>query len=354
MKRLIVLAVALLSTVFAACAEDGGQCNKVMHGIDIGSGSMRVSVNLVDSCRKQLVEKRDFFVKHLSYQKCLDASPDETLSPKCLVRTAELLQELHDQGRLNCNHDNCVAIATAWARQARNIDKVKQVYAQQNIKLKVLSQDEEGRLAYKTLRSYLNHNAKEHDYNPDEQMLVIDVGGGSYQLSTQDHSDNNGGIYVYDGEYGVINFSDHLANKFTKKSLFYSKKDLAKVMSYAVQLIGSHVTADSMVHSNAARRVYGVGRVFNNSIQDELGINTPITKERLMDMIYKLSSIKNDAQMLRSYPKSEGAFLAYAQDTLILVYAIMVASGIGEVEIISKAEVTDYISVHPDLETFVK
>jgi exopolyphosphatase/guanosine-5'-triphosphate,3'-diphosphate pyrophosphatase len=354
MKRLIVLAVALFGTVFVACAEDEAQCNKLMHGIDIGSGSMRVSVNVVDQCQHKLIEKRDFFVKHLAYQKCLDASPDETLSPKCLVRTAELLQELHDQGKLNCNENNCIAIATAWARQARNIDEVKQVYAQQNIKLKVLSQGEEGRLAYKTLRSYFKHNSEEYSYNPDEKMLVVDVGGGSYQLSTQRHDGGNADIYVYDGEYGVINFSDHLARKFPKKNLFYSKKELAKVINYAVQLIAGHVTAESMVHSNAASKVYGVGRVFNNSIQDELGINTPLTKGKLMDLIYKLSSIKNASQMMTLYPKSEDTFLVYAQDTLILVYALMVASGIGEIEIISKAEVTDYITVHPDLEHFIE
>ena len=98
---------------------------------------------------------------------------------------------------IDCRKNHCISFATAWARDATNTDEWLQKVRGLGLKVHFLSQEKEGILSFKAVES------KADQYGLGwHEMLVLDIGGGSTQLSGVTGEN----YFAYKGPYGIDTF----------------------------------------------------------------------------------------------------------------------------------------------------
>lgn len=164
--------------------------------IDIGSHSSRLLIS--DYYDDRLVNKEKI-VRHTklgskSYLK-------NVISEEKIHITAQIIEEFVNIAK-NKNVDKIFIFATSAVRNAENKkDFVDIIYQKTKIKLEIISGDEEAQLSYIGVLKGTNLNNISA-----EQLMVIDLGGGSLEIILGDLFGNI--LKKYSFDIGVIRFSD--------------------------------------------------------------------------------------------------------------------------------------------------
>ena len=160
--------------------------------IDVGSGSIKVTVAKVDS-RNGEINKILYSEEHpIPFKRDIQVGGNSQLSDKIQTVAFEKLKDLKEELSVH-RPTEWKGIATAASRQATNAREMyEKINRDLGIDISIISQNEEGRLGFATAAAVSKI--------PQEQLIAVDSGSGSFQVTTL--IDNE--LSVIEGELGYI------------------------------------------------------------------------------------------------------------------------------------------------------
>lgn len=250
---------------------------------DIGSGSSKVLVIESNSCQPKVYKKVFSENIKVDYKQDLLASIDKFFSSTIEQAGIEALMNLKNK-TLVFKPTSHTGVATAAFREAQNGQSVLTKIAKKtDIKLKIISQQEEAELAY--WASNPKHN---------KQHVAFDIGGGSFQITFQSLNNSTNALTSIKGQIASVSFLELLKKHvYTNKQLKQKNYSLTlKQMSQARKILQNELKKYSSLTIPAEYRshITGVGGVFNKSIKPIFNNLTLITKEQLDQWLIKESS----------------------------------------------------------------
>ncbi|MCC5864831.1 MAG: hypothetical protein JJU31_06940 [Wenzhouxiangella sp.] len=141
---------------------------------DIGSGTTRLLVAEVDPCNAAQPRIYERQSRRMSYGADLLDHQSDRFSPALMAEASATMQELIERAQVY-QPDRIVAVATQAFRSAANGEELLDEWRQRwDLDARILSQEEEARLAYRLVLSRLAE--------APQQLIVWDIGAGSQQL----------------------------------------------------------------------------------------------------------------------------------------------------------------------------
>lgn len=183
--RILLLNIVLLLALSCATTGDSSElvesssCHEKRAAIDLGSGSTKLVVGLVDTC-KGLVQGILFEAQRaLPLKEQLQSSKDNKFNKAITDKLTSVFEEFYYLAK-NEGAFNIRAVATSAFRTAANGKEVAQEISKKTgIEIKIIPQKQEALFAYSAARSQaLNMNLPQ---NPP--IAVWDIGGGSMQIT---------------------------------------------------------------------------------------------------------------------------------------------------------------------------
>lgn len=149
---------------------------EIRAALDIGSGATNLKVAKVDPNTDKILTVIYEKSIPVPYQKHLEQSGNNTFDEQVMQQGIQAIKDLKEQA-MNHQAKKVVAVATAAFRQAANAKEfASEVKKETGVKIRIISQDEEGILAFK--------GALAVSMLKPENVIVWDIGGGSMQLTT--------------------------------------------------------------------------------------------------------------------------------------------------------------------------
>ncbi len=336
-KSIIGLGLVFLSYPLFGFAND---CIENRYSFDVGSGAIKTTGNKVDKCKGEILEKLGEHNVHIKYESCMQNKDDRlVISQACIAQTREAIQDIEKAYDMDCASTNCAGVATAWARKASNSSDLLKLFKAEKIDIEVLPQEDEGKLGFYTAKTHL---AAKNTMN--ENMVVWDLGGGSFQLSALG---DDGDIHVYNGMYGVESFDRLIRKTFMQDGMVYFDKErLDKAIDYTVKRIGNKVRKDQVVRNKVQSKdvvVFAIGRPMYRGIRETLNFEEVVTKEQIYNAALTFSG-KSVDEVQKMYPILPDHYIKQSQPALILIYSIMEGLGVDQIHILN-AKASDYISI---------
>lgn len=289
--------------------------------IDVGSGSTKFSIADVDTSSQKIVKVILDTSFAVPYQAALESSYDgnfdaeiRSLGIKTFLNIKEIAQGYQVQ--------KIVAVATAAFRSAANgIEFAEEIFDSTGIDIQIISQKEEGDLAFASALAVINDQDA-------EEIVVWDIGTGSVQMSTL-LSDEN--ITVFKGELGSVPFKNYIIDVIQEKDSRLVKSPnpmtedeyaMADRAARALARKAYPVIKDKISSQNM---VIGIGRLFYHSLFPLVGKDGVITRKELRTFINS-SLGKTDKEL-------NDSFAHVNVSNCILVLAFMKALHIHEIAI---------------------
>lgn len=339
----IFFALLIFSIPLSAKYTQEKVCYENRYAFDIGTGTVKSRAVVFNVCTNKVVETLGKFEKLTHFEACMvnDETGAVTLTPECVNRTNFDFEKFQYEYNMDCNKDKCFATATAWARKVNNDQEVAGLLKKQGIEMKVLSQEEEGEVAFKSVLG----SAEFANVAP-ENLVVWDIGGGSFQFSTLDEK---GKIHVFQGADGVESFDKLIRKLFVKpQSLeypFFDDAEIERSVDYVSKNYGRKLAEDPVFaakFSDPNTVLVGVGGPMNKAMIDHIQLPRVITPEIIKDAIHTFKGKTAEHVKESLYPRLPNHFLRSAQSLLIIHYGIMVGAGIEKVQI-SDLGLVDYV-----------
>lgn len=303
--------------------------------VDVGSGSTKFCIADVDLRTNEVV--RIIFSNNykVGYQESLEKSYDHRFERELCDRGLEVFSEIDSL----CQHyqvERISAVATEAFRQSTNGEAfAREVCQKTNIPLRIISQKEEGAIAFFSAASGMQ--------NKDE-LIVWDIGTGSFQLTVAESDDD---IVVFMGSLGSIPFKNYIIDVIQDRdsscgeTLFpFSREDYLQADRYARALARRAFPLIKDRIGDTDGRVVGVGRLFNNSLLPITEDGKTITRKDLRDFIE--SNVGKSADELAADP-----FAAANLSNAILVLGFMKALHIHEIVPVDTATTAGMLSYAP-------
>ena len=327
-KILIVMCCLFAQTAYSM-GNFSKKCNFDAIVFDIGSGASKSYRYNIDLCNHEMKFKTvDEKVMHIQYQECISSTnTQDFIPPICLQDGEKSVKDFMSYYNIDCRKNACLGVATAWARNAINANKIIEIYQKYGIDIEVIDQGQEGILSFESAVSVLSDDEK-------KKALVLDLGGGSHQISYYDKHDN---IEIYLGDLGNSNFHQALVEKFGTKALYDNDNSYLKlaiiedVLSYANVIIGDQIRGEISIEYNA---VYGLGRSIYNYLTKNLGLGPEkVTKTELKAKIVEFSGYSHD-HAVEKFKLTAHSFAPYMQTSLIILYTILDALELDEMQLL--------------------
>lgn len=335
---------------FVTPVTDPGKTLVPCAAYDIGSGGtkfMGAMVNVTDMTIEEIFSKGQFSVP---YREDLYKSENNEFSDLIqdlglnALQTAKLQieQDYSNSTFQEYGEIQHFAIATAAFREAKNGELVATYFEEKlDIPVNIISQEEEGKLAY-----YSVFTQMEDDIT--EAPIVWDIGGGSMQLTFKDQTDY---FHVMQGKLASQTFQSLVCDQVLHIEATATPNPMnAEQVQAAIDLAKQHLifdpTTSDIIKQQIANQapVMAVGSVHNFVIQplcNLAGIHpngSDYTKEDLHQAILLLTD-KNDQEMMKLAALSNPELVKNQLTNLILVYAMMDIMGIDKVHTVKSSNV---------------
>lgn len=351
-KNIIWGTIALyLQLILSLSADAAEKCIYRRYIFDIGSSTTKSAAYTVDGCKKVIISKN---TKHLhqNYRYCLvNDGSGYVLPEECMDRGIAVLHELEQHYGIDCRKNHCIGFATAWARDAMNTDEWLQKVGNTGIKMHLLSQEKEGILSFKALENKVS----QYGVNRHE-MIVLDIGGGSTQISGL----IGDSYFSYKGAYGTDTFISHLLSKFRpeennismtehiKNPVMFRSSEIEEIIKYSSDYWYTSITRDEdIVQKIKDGRIYlvGIGVLMRVGIRKQMGLDKEVvTKDEIRGLIQSMCDLDKD-QLNAKYPQLKGVAFS-SQSAMLILYSIMNALEVESIRI-SEDDVMSYVALHP-------
>lgn len=281
------------------------ECLVTQGALDIGSGSTKSVVAVVDTCQKKI--QKVLFEENMpvpfseAHETSTDQKIPEAFVKEQLPRLKALSQRMREHGAVSIH-----ALATSVFRRAKNGDEVmKKISEAISGSVQMISQEDEARLGYWSALS-------QRPSRPNEQIVVWDIGGGSMQMITQSKTEM--GLSIYQGELAAVNFKNRVINEIQKKDAKAqnSPNPLGSKWAEAVKL--SEAYAKENVPSEFQKLSgqvtwIGIGGVLYNSVREQTKVKNTYQVKDLQKALKKRSQL-NDQQLGGDYAPTDVTNLA--------------------------------------------
>ncbi len=249
--------------------------------IDVGSGGTKVfiaDVNVETNEIINVVFDKSFSV---AYQASLENSANGTFDEMIQAHGINTFKEIKDLLHLH-QVNSITAIATEAFRKADNgAEFAKNVNVVTGIPLKVISQEQEGIIAY-------NSALAVNKGNPDK-TIVWDIGTGSFQITMKGEE---GEYKVFMGGMGSVPFKNHIIDNIQKKNPEeiltpnpMSPEDYKETGKFARSLARKATRDVKAMIKSPDVTIVGIGRLFYNSVRPLVTEDNMITRKGLRNYI---------------------------------------------------------------------
>ncbi|MBS0235736.1 MAG: hypothetical protein JSS50_00175 [Proteobacteria bacterium] len=305
------------------------------HVFDVGSGSTKIASTTINTCNNTIVKALPRQSTLMEYQKCLDKSDNQTLSEDCMQKGISVIAELKKQHNATCDNANqqCYGLATAWARKAKNADFfLREIEEKEGMKIFVLPQQDEGKVGFYATLAKLKDDSRGVEA-ADVDVIVLDIGGGSFQLTGVDKDE----IRVALGMYGMYNFTDMIQKKL---DLPLGNRLDAPNIKQAIELL--NIELDELMQRNEwvleksskpKGIMLGIGTLLNTGVRAQLKLGDVVSKDKLLQTAYKLGAM-SDSELGKHYKDVPSQVKPYIQQALLLIYCIMDRTGFDKIRIV--------------------
>ncbi|AGH94558.1 Ppx/GppA phosphatase family protein [Pseudobdellovibrio exovorus] len=323
MKKILSVCSAklFLFFLFLSTQSFASDCLVTQGALDIGSGSTKSVVAIVDTCQKKI--HKVLFEENMAvpFSEAHETSADQKI-PEAFVkaqlpRMKELSQKMRQHGAVSIH-----ALATSVFRRAKNgEDVMKKISEAISGPVQMISQEDEARLGYWSALA-------QRPPRQGEQVVVWDIGGGSMQMITQPKAAETG-LTIYQGELAAVNFKNRVINELQKKDAKTqnSPNPLGAQWTDAVKLsetyASAHVPSEFQKLSRQVTWI-GIGGVLYNSVREQTKVKNTYQVKDLQKALKKRAKL-NDQQLGGDYAATDVTNLA-------LVAGFMQALKIKKVE----------------------
>lgn len=295
--------------------------------LDVGSGTTNMKIAKVDRSTDKIISVIFQQTIPVAYQKELEQSSDNTFNRSIMDKGIKAISEL--KAIADSYHvKKLVAVATAAFRYAKNANSfIDEIQQRTGVKVKVISQDEEGYLAF---RSALATSPISSD-----DVVVWDIGGGSLQLTYQNGEDN---YIVNKGTVASAAFKNVIIEKIEGKDPTkvhtpnpMTGQQMDQAIQYAAKLALTNEAASTALKAKIAdkkTKVLAVGSLFNYSIRPMVNNQADITRDQLTKVVYQLQGLPDEKL-------SQDAFADVIVSNPLLVLGYMNALNIEQVTILN-------------------
>lgn len=291
--------------------------------IDIGSGATKLriaQVNVKDQKIEKILVDQAFTVP---YQEHLEKSPNNSFDEAVMQTGIDSLKKSAEIAK-QYNVDKVIAVATAAFRKATNAEMyIQRIEKETGIKIYIIDQELEGKLAFEAALNQSDVDSTD--------LVVWDIGGGSFQLTTQ----NADGSYdIYRGHLASVPFKNLIIKTIQHKNPEQVKSpnplttdDIDNALDYAHRIADKvdRIFKERMQHPKV--RVVGVGSVFAYGIAPMMKGQMPFKAVQLNQTVKGLAG-KTDQDM------GGGDFANVSISNAILVLGFMESLKIPELDII--------------------
>lgn len=301
---------------------NGNHKKAVRAAIDIGSGATKLKVaevNLDTGKIEKVLANESFSVQ---YQEALEKSPDGLFDEAVMQNGIEALKKSQEIAK-KYGADKVVAVATASFRKAANVKPfVERITKETGVNVHIIDQDLEGVLGFQASAAQVEGDPKD--------VIIWDIGGGSYQFSTLDHK---GDIVVHRGHDASIPFKNHVIQAIKKENPSRTntpnplkKGEMLAAKSHAHQVSEKVDALFKRKISEPNTKVVGIGNIFAYGIHPLVDKKSSFTKEELLHKVHTLEG-KTDKDL------GGGDYVNVAVTNPIMVLGFMEKLGIDKVEI---------------------
>ncbi|MEE6250205.1 MAG: hypothetical protein VX583_07370 [Bdellovibrionota bacterium] len=334
MKTKIVF-LTLLSIVFVSCSslseKSKPECFIKRAALDVGSGSTKMKVANVDTCKNQISEILFDDSVNIEFKESLAKSSRNVLGKRIYDKALKELSILKEKA-LALGATEINGVATSAFRKADNGRIfIKEISQKLGLSIKVISNDQEAQLAY--------WGAVDRLSLEEDEAVVWDIGGGSMQMISKDKEE----FPTYLGEMASVGFKEMIISKLQNKSVskINSPNPLGPITSLeAVKKAKDFAAKDvneKMKSIISDRKVIGVGGVHYYSIRNQVGSDEYSSED--IDLALQKRSNLSDKEIDSKYASTEISNLA-------LVTGYMKALNIKKVKAI-KVNLADALLVKP-------
>jgi len=271
------LLFAILSCSFYLYGAEG---NPIRAAIDIGSGATKVRVVEVDMQFQKIarvLESQSFTVP---YQEELSKAKDGNFNRQVMDRGIDSLKQAKALAE-KYHAEKVIAVATAAFRKANNVDGyIAEIYEKTGIPVHVIDQQLEGELAFQAVRAH-------YGFDPSK-LIVWDIGGGSFQLTTMN---GQGNYDIYRGHEASIPFKNYVVEKIQKldPTVVSSPNPISTehLLTAQFRAIALSRDIDRLFHDkiqSSGIEIVGVGNIFGYHITQLSGSDT-VTREQMIKAV---------------------------------------------------------------------
>lgn len=330
MKKSYILVAAVAAASISYLLFKPNPCETTRIAFDLGSGAIKSEAAVINTCENKIVKILDHAVSPIKLANCMqDDGHGPYLEQHCIEQSLKAFFEIQDHYKYSCAEVECSGIATEWARQVSNSQVLINLLKEHHINIKVVDQQTEGEIGFKS--AFLDPKHPDLDKN---KIVVWDVGGASFQLST---IDQNNQLYVFEGRLGVEVFEGKLREVLNKardsNHPFLNKQEIDEAITEGKKILDHNLIKNSFasekIESHQAQ-VLAIGRPFIAANHLQMGIPIKFTKQDLLDNAYKFIGKTHKDITTEVFPDLADHYVRSAQVALIMMYVIMDAIDVEE------------------------
>ena len=293
------------------------ECAATRAVFDVGSGSTKMKVAKVDTCKNEIKELLLDKSLPVPYKAMLAKSKDKKFDRSIKEAGIKALKKLKTIA-IDNGATHFAGVATSAFRKALNgkelVDSINKTL---DLNLVIISQKEEGLIGYQGAKRFAGGN----------ETVVWDIGGGSMQMIAQQSDD----FLIYKGNLASVSFKKHLISAIQKKDFKkspspnpISKADYKVALAFAQNHATEAVPLGFKERFKTPKtKVYGIGGVHGFSIAGQTGKKN-----------YTANDIKEtlDKRLGLTDEKIGGKYASTEISNLILVLGYMKSLNIQSVQ----------------------
>lgn len=320
------LDISMVEAALSSSTSISSQRYEIRIGFDMGSGSTKVRGVIFDTYKGEIEHELGRMNVGIGYQKDISDSNDgQTLTDEMQIYAlGKLLGIVNVYKEYGVDTIKCAGIATAWARNAHNSDEYLGLLEKFGMYIKMISQKEEGEIGYRVAEHHFANS------NDNGDLVVLDIGGGSFQLVHNEGYD----LSVFNGPYGSSNFGKEVRDHVGNHNEFFNMEEVEVAREYASQNVNFDVIGGD------DRVVSGIGQFLNLGIKGLVGKDY-VELSDIENLIDEFSGITINEANIR-YPDIGKDFMYPEQTNLLLLEAIMKSEGVEKINFVD-AKSVDYV-----------
>lgn len=311
--------------------------------LDIGSSATKARGYVLDRTNNKLVEDLGEISESVEYQYHLNDTSN-IVKPEYVYlgisKILKIISHYYENSTFEIENLKCAGIATAWARNAKNIEDYQKILKANGIDVRVVKQEEEAEIGYKAAVSF--YKSYEHDA---QKMFshVLDVGGGSFQIISENDKHE---FTTYNGLWGSSSFYKdvrlHSLPEGEKYNVnrYLTKDELIKAREFVKEKISSKIE-DFIGDKKSEVEIAGIGAFINKGMKNfSDGENISLSNISQIIDSFSTSTIDEAAEKYPNYGKK---FISDAQSNLLLLEGVMEGLGVEKVKLLN-AKSVDYVA----------